>query len=661
MSLTVKNNMPALCINNQLDKNSNTLSKNLNKVASGLRITGAGDDASGYAISENMRVQIRALDQDVRNAQNGQSLLRTAEGAVQSIVDILRTLKERAINAANDTNTDADRAIIQKEVNAFIEQIDDNAHVTYNGKYLLNHATPFTDLTETTAVYEYDSLSEAAKATEDDDSPEAHIIRALNSEWFQSCLDLIGTSYGMSFDEAGTYVNDIEVNFSNEGGNTLAYVTNWSYTSGPNVGEATKLALTINMDFYDQIDKTDLSGYTNASAGYLDRTLAHELVHAVMAANIKNFNSLPKYIKEGTAELVHGIDDFRYSTILQYAMKNQATNVQNALANPENYESGSSAYAIGYTLLHYMAKQGSAQTGNSQLNTIKTFMSTLDNHATGGMDAYNQAVYDCTGGKYANSAALVNAYVTDLTNYGGTDTNSAIDFLKNYCGVIMNNDDTGSVTGSDMGGSGSDTKTAESVVPETGPISSWTLPTTPQTTFVGGLTAIWPEAYVNDGTDSSDSSGADSVGVKITYVTTKVADMPNPMHLQVGTKANQTIALNFSDMRAKALGLVDDDNNYVSLATREAANAAISVFEDAIEYALDEQTNIGAKQNRLEFTVANLTTAAENTQSAESVIRDADMAKEMSEYTKTNVLLQASQSMLAQANQSGSSVLSLLQ
>ncbi|MBR3623805.1 MAG: flagellin, partial [Selenomonadaceae bacterium] len=138
MELTVKNNMSALCINNQLDKNSNTLSKNLNKVASGLRITGAGDDASGYAISENMRVQIRALEQDVRNAQNGQSLLRTAEGTVQSTVDILRTLKERAINAANDTNTDADRAIIQKEVDAFIDQIDDNAHVTYNGKYLLN-------------------------------------------------------------------------------------------------------------------------------------------------------------------------------------------------------------------------------------------------------------------------------------------------------------------------------------------------------------------------------------------------------------------------------------------------------------------------------------------------------------------------------------------
>ena len=140
-----------------------------------------------------------------------------------------------------------------------------------------------------------------------------------------------------------------------------------------------------------------------------------------------------------------------------------------------------------------------------------------------------------------------------------------------------------------------------------------------------------------------------------------MADKPNPLHLQVGTKANQTIALNFADMRPKALGLIDDDGAYVSLATREAANAAISVFENAIDYALDEQTNIGALQNRLEFTVANLTATSENTQSSESVISDADMAKEMSEYAKANVLLQASQSMLAQANQNGSAVLSLLQ
>lgn len=636
MALMIKNNMPAKRITNTLDKNSKSLRKSLKKVATGSRITGAADDASGFAISKNMQTQLRALEQDVRNAQNGQSLLRTAEGAVQSTVDILRTLKERAINAANDTNTDDDRAIIQKEVDAFIEQIDDNAHVTYNGKYLLNNATPMTDLTVTNAVIDSDK---------NDDSPEAHIIRALNSEWFQSCLDLIGASYGMSFDESGTYVNEINVKFSHEGGDVLAYVS--SYSSG---GEATGLDLTINMDFYDKIDKTDLSGYTTPSSGYLDRTIAHELVHAVMSANIKNFHSLPKYIIEGTAELVHGIDDFRTGTIINYAMKSQVANVTGALADPMSYEEGSSAYAIGYTLLHYMAKQGAASTGTSQLNVIKNFMSTLDSHATGGMAAYNEAVAACTGGRFANAAALTSAYIADLAAHGGTDTASAVTFLKDYCGVVMFNDDTGAVTGSDMGGS---TKTADTIVPETGPISSWRLPTTPKTTFTGGLTAIWPEEYINDGTGD--------VKINITYETEKVADKPNPLHLQVGTKANQTIALNFADMRPKALGLIDDDGAYVSLATREAANAAISVFENAIDYALDEQTNIGALQNRLEFTVANLTATSENTQSSESVISDADMAKEMSEYAKANVLLQASQSMLAQANQNGSAVLSLLQ
>ena len=85
------------------------------------------------------------------------------------------------------------------------------------------------------------------------------------------------------------------------------------------------------------------------------------------------------------------------------------------------------------------------------------------------------------------------------------------------------------------------------------------------------------------------------------------------------------------------------------------------MLELAIGKALNLQTSIGSVENRMNFTAANITTASENTQATESVIRDADMAKEMTAYTKNNVLVQASQSMLAQANQSSSSVLSLLQ
>ena len=138
MAMVVKNNMSAVNTLNILNKNQSALAKSLQKVSSGMKINSAGDDASGYAISERMRVQIRSLDQDNQNTQNGNSMMRTAEGAVSSTVEILKTLKEKAISAANDTNTDDDRRIIQREINQMVDQIDDNALATYNGKYLVD-------------------------------------------------------------------------------------------------------------------------------------------------------------------------------------------------------------------------------------------------------------------------------------------------------------------------------------------------------------------------------------------------------------------------------------------------------------------------------------------------------------------------------------------
>ena len=138
MAMVVKNNIPAKNTLNQLDKNDKALAKSLKKVASGMKINSAEDDASGYAISEKMVTQMRSLSQDIDNAQTGASMLKVAEGGIQSTVDILSTLKEKVINAANDTNTDADRAIIQKELDQAVDQLDDNANVQYNGKIMLD-------------------------------------------------------------------------------------------------------------------------------------------------------------------------------------------------------------------------------------------------------------------------------------------------------------------------------------------------------------------------------------------------------------------------------------------------------------------------------------------------------------------------------------------
>lgn len=114
MAMVVKNNMAAERTLNVLNDNQSKLQESLAKVSSGMKINSAKDDASGYAISERMRVEIRSLDQANQNTQNAASLLKTAEGAVSQTLEIVKTMKEKAINAANDTNKDEDRVTIQK-------------------------------------------------------------------------------------------------------------------------------------------------------------------------------------------------------------------------------------------------------------------------------------------------------------------------------------------------------------------------------------------------------------------------------------------------------------------------------------------------------------------------------------------------------------------
>ena len=148
MAMVIKNNMAAQMTLGELNKNNNRLSKSLKKVESGMKINGAADDASGYAISERMRVQVRGLNQDIDNTQNAISMMKTAEGAISSTVEILKTMKEKAINAANDTNTDTDRAIIQKELDQSIDQVDDNASATFNSKILFDGSADAADTAE---------------------------------------------------------------------------------------------------------------------------------------------------------------------------------------------------------------------------------------------------------------------------------------------------------------------------------------------------------------------------------------------------------------------------------------------------------------------------------------------------------------------------------
>ena len=434
MGMVVKNNLGAVRTLNTLNQNSSALQKSLAKVSSGMKINSAQDDASGYAISERMRVRIRSLDQANQNTQNDASMMKTAEGAIANTVELLRTLKEKAINSANDSNTAEDRLTIQKEVDQFIDQVDDNALVQFNGKYLVDG-------------------------------------------------------------------------------------------SNNNVATATKTIL-------------------------LNQSLATDTASASALTDLKD--------RSGNSLEIISTDTYQVSWVM------------NGITSTAS------------------AQVGANQLG-AMLNTVGTISVSSDGSTAIGTNKFGANVYtpDKTSG-----VALV-ASTTGVANQ-----------VSGFTISIMDKD-------------GNVKKAANAALDQ-----------------------------------FKQYQAAENASDNYTKKT---------LNFHIGSEANVAIKVGIGDMRAESLGLKGSNGEKLSVTTKDNANAAINVIENALAKALDQQTTIGAIEARLEYTSTNLTTSSENVQAAESTIRDADMAKEMTNYTKANVLLQAAQAMLAQANQNSSAVLSLLQ
>ena len=154
-----------------------------------------------------------------------------------------------------------------------------------------------------------------------------------------------------------------------------------------------------------------------------------------------------------------------------------------------------------------------------------------------------------------------------------------------------------------------------------------------------------------------------AVGVDVEKVGVSAKDeevSEGKAHVQVGANAKQSMSIEIGDMRAKALEIKKEDGSSLSVASAEDANKAIEAFDAALNKVSSQRANLGAVQNRLEYTISNLDNTAENLTSAESTLRDVDMASEMMEYSKNNILNQAAQAMISQANQQPQNVLQLL-
>ena len=614
MAMVVKNNMSAITTLNTLNKNSSALSKSLQKVSSGMKINSAADDASGYAISERMRVQIRSLDQANQNTQNGNSMMKVAEGAVSSTVDILKTLKEKAINAANDSNTDADRQTIQKELDQSIDQINDNANVTFNGKYLVDGSknsqgnATYTTLTNQSLSTDTDATTDLTKLkARNGDSLEIVDTDSITVSYVQA-----GKTYSTTFSAKGAKVQDI-------------------FNNAENIDDSSKIFA----------DKSNTS--VMASTGVKDSSKAQDTMKAadkkVYGENIAN-------------EIAAGTMDYpQFSKKAAESgsfVKKDGTTIAiegTAKAALDAVEAGGAGDKVAQAIAKY---NETAKAGEEiDISKLKAYM-TIDK-ATGAVTADNDAdkmemlkilAQDPNAKKLADAQA---------------DAKTAIDAYNTYNKdrVTSSNEHTAVVSsatvGIDAAGDKVDTASGEKGISITANNSG----------IAGQISGFNISVRDSKGNVKKSANAAlDAFGETI-RAQNKSAD--NALTFQVGSNANQSIKVGLTDMRAEALGLKGADGTTLNISTQTKANAAVNVLDNALQKALDQQTTLGSVQSRLEYTSSNLTTASTNVQSAESTIRDADMAKEMTEYTKNNVLMQAAQSMLAQANQSSSSVLSLLQ
>ena len=210
--------------------------------------------------------------------------------------------------------------------------------VPENGAWTYPTSTSFTIQGLTVNVPEESNLSDSAR----------WIVGALYTWWIDESLSLIKSSFGYSFNESGTSVKELTISFYNSSDGKMAASF---YSNGQ---KSSELQLRINLNYFEGIDTSDPNGVAPSSSGalnYLDRTIAHELVHAVMSANVDWYANLPTFFKEGSAELVHGIDEKRYSTI-----KTLSTNAT-TLKSSATAGSGVNSYAAGYIALRYLAKQ----------------------------------------------------------------------------------------------------------------------------------------------------------------------------------------------------------------------------------------------------------------------------------------------------------------
>lgn len=635
MGMVVQHNMNALNAYNKLNTNVAGLKKSSEKLSSGYRINRAGDDAAGLAISEKMRSQIRGLNQAKRNSQDGISMIQTFEGATQESHSILQRMKELASESANGTyQNEVDRDAIQLEFNQLNDELDQIADTDFNGVVMLNGGQMADGTKAIDGKFDYVNAVRDAKQLSSAD------VTIVDDQLFN---DTAAAGKGKTkADEAWTELNAnwkrgddsklndgpdyVDITFKYDATGGADGKTFWSATDATNGADVAKVNVTntANGGFGIAAGGIDVANVVADTTKLVNGdTVTVRLNNpnaAISAATNAGSKVVTSSIKEGVSADAIKADDANLKVELDTVKDSDMTETINGIydaLNGATFEityKNATATDVGDMKITFADDDGSDATGAAGVNPLTLTVNGKKVKLAYQFDAAGTLKIGTT-----NEAgdAIVKNLVT-LTAKAATATNDSTGTISYKISLENNKFDT----------------SVKPTVEVKNPVNMSVSKANSNDKATAALT------YSDHMVLQTGSRTKDSVDFTFKYSTDGMGDLKSNL-----------------DLSSRANGL---NTKNLSLATQAGANTAIDKIDNAINKVSMVRATFGATQNRLEHKIENLTTNSENLTEAESTIRDTDMASEMLNYTKYNVLQQAAQSMLAQANQQPQSILQLL-
>jgi len=762
--MRINHNMMAINTHRQMLVSQTAGAKSMEKLSSGYRVNRASDDAAGLAISEKMRGQIRGLNQASRNAQDTISLIQVAEGALGETHSILQRMRELAVQAANDTNTDADRVELDAELQELKKEIDRIGNSTeFNTRKLLEGSAK--------------GVADEIKGTARNNNNSNINIDPLK---FQAMQESIGKDKSWGFDGAFML---LKTNQTFDGNNNPVYNASDFKIVGPdgrmydfrelsvyttvNPGELEpgviiavtpekvtfEDANTLDANNFDkgltlaeEVDSTKINLVgtgSNLAAGSKIKMTAGQTIKLSGYTGIDSNNTIT-LDSNGTFTLKLNGENIIVDTNAIRTITLNDGSILELDADKETITVKSGSITLGEDLT---VAPGTA-TATGTIIAAGSSLSAESKVTTADTDILIQANYRMTAGELGanvtigNNIRLTDEYVTRIKegtvlakgsevelmdevelklNVAGAEIGVLWDYDENdpdpdaakdkgvlkINGVVVAPNktitlDDGTVLVNRGKGIIEVATGKITMARDLDPKEFQTDGTTPNlqrnilsykiakdSTLMAG-TGVVEGTLLEAGTVISEkdkpyypgsvtlgaygksvqfsANGGNSLEARyhemkvsegITFIFSRYepasSNLKDSIMAQIGANSGQTTFVSMGDMRARALGVAD-----VDIASKWGAATGIETINNALQRVSHQRALLGATQNRLEHTISNLDTAAENMQAAESRIRDVDMAREIMENTKQNILQQAAQAMLAQANQIPQNVLQLL-